>query len=833
METQVLVRPGTPVDGKKGCFTDGEYTWWNIRVPKSADSDPSFKDYPIDWPLDLYAEAIGCTGWNWVGRKSEWVGFDFDAITGHAAGVGVDDQQLALVKEKAQALPYVEVRKSTGGLGLHLYVHIESVPTENHTVHAGLARAVLSMMSAETGFDFASRIDCCGGNMWIWRKNLTPESTGLQLIKAADCKVKLPANWRDNIEVVSKKRSKVAVPGGIESLAEARKMVSLDDEHRALMEALEDLPYRSEWLQDHNLLQTHTKALESIYLEQSPPIRGLFSTSSLGNHPDSPNCFMFPVDGGGWRVYRFSPGVSEATTWVQDGKSWTTCDFNMTPTLRAACLVFGGVEDDRNGTFTFNDQGSALKAMAALGQCHSFPAGFESRVVSLGQSKDGRLTIAIKKEKDDIAPTGYVDVKSSWRQVAPLRLAEPEAAPEREFDNVVRQLVSPAGSSAGWMIRSDDGRWREASKDDCKSVLISHEVTKKELDAVLGRALRKPWKLVTRPFEAEFPGDRQWNRGAAQLAFAPATTDVPAHPHWDMVLTHAGGELDDALKECKWAKAAGMTSGKQYLAAWIASMIRCPFEPLPYLFFFGPENSGKSIFHEAIAQLLTAGVVDANRSLKDGNDFNGELENAVLCYIEERDLSKQSAARNKIKDWVTAKRLSIRRMRVDQYTQLNTTHWVHCANEQRYCPIFPGDTRITMIYVPSLAEGAEIPKSTLLEKLKEEAPDFLRTLLDLELPKVEGRLRIPTVETEDKQEAADAAKSPWQRFRDERLDSKPGNVIPLVELNKCFQDWAETRKLPRPNNLTKRDLDAKPNPICNTKRNAGRVVLDVCFATAG
>jgi hypothetical protein len=232
METQVLVTPGTKVEDKKGCFTDGSNTWWNIRVPKNADSNPTFKDYKLDWPLDLYADAIGCTGWNWVDRTSEWVGFDFDNLTGHAAGVGIDEEQLAIVREKAKAIPWVEVRKSTGGLGLHLYVHVDSVSTENHTVHAGLARAVLGMMSAATGFDFASRIDCCGGNMWIWRKNLLTNPEGLQLIKAAEGKVKLPANWRDNIEVVSRKRNKVAVPGGADSLAEARKAVPLDDEHR-------------------------------------------------------------------------------------------------------------------------------------------------------------------------------------------------------------------------------------------------------------------------------------------------------------------------------------------------------------------------------------------------------------------------------------------------------------------------------------------------------------------------------------------------------------------------------------------------------------------------
>ena len=93
METQinVAVGNGKRVEDKPGVYNDGEFDYYNIRVPKQADSEPVWKDYQIQFPVDLYAEAIGCTGWNWVRRCSQWVGFDFDSITGHAQGVGVSD----------------------------------------------------------------------------------------------------------------------------------------------------------------------------------------------------------------------------------------------------------------------------------------------------------------------------------------------------------------------------------------------------------------------------------------------------------------------------------------------------------------------------------------------------------------------------------------------------------------------------------------------------------------------------------------------------------------------------------------------------------------------
>ena len=77
--------------------------------------------------------------------------------------------------------------------------------------------------------------------------------------------------------------------------------------------------------------------------------------------------------------------------------------------------------------------------------------------------------------------------------------------------------------------------------------------------------------------------------------------------------------------------------------------------------------------------------------------------------VEEKDISKSKGALNKIKDMITA-RCPIRKMRCDQYPQPNTTHWVQCADKRENCPVFPGDTRITVIHVPDLLPDQEIPK---------------------------------------------------------------------------------------------------------------------------
>ena len=115
----------------------------------------------------------------------------------------------------------------------------------------------------------------------------------------------------------------------------------------------------------------------------------------------------------------------------------------------------------------------------------------------------------------------------------------------------------------------------------------------------MGGAVGKSWQLVSLPFRDEYPGGRQWNQNAAQFKCLPADLgpeDVPHHPYWDMIFEHIGTELTPYLAQLPWAQKAGIKVGADYLKAWVACAFRYPFEPLPYLFLWGAENSGKSIF---------------------------------------------------------------------------------------------------------------------------------------------------------------------------------------------------------------------------------------------
>jgi hypothetical protein len=797
METQlnVLASKGAPVEGKQSTFDDGDVRFWNIRVPKGANTpNPEFNDYPLKFPPVLYASALGCTGWNWKNKTSHWVGFDFDAITGHAAGVGVTQDELKRVQDAACGLPWVETRRSTGGQGIHLYVLIDGVPTETHTEHAALARCILGLMSRETGFDFASRLDTCGSNMWIWHRKMCPENRGLELIKSHEVPIvesDLPVNWHDHIEVVKRSRSKVSVAGiedesSFDKLAAAQQRVTLTDAHKNVIAMLRNRPYGCEWVSDHNCARIHTKALEDLTTEGL--VQGVFQTTSRGNDPNTPNAFMFPLSDGSWVVYRFSQGVAEAPTWRQDGEGWTTCYFNRKPDLRTAARACGGKLNSKKGGYNFDRAGDARETLKLLGSDCPLPPDLHDTPAFIRIEKDGHISISLSRDKSYSGDMSeWIEDKSQWLYTTETTANE-DPGSDIEIDALARQVQLPNRQQVGWLIRCADGDWGWTNKDDVKSGLIRMGVKKGDLDFVLGEAIFNRWTLVHLPFQPTYPGSRQINFGAPQYVYTPSDTDEPKHPTWDLVMQHCFRDLDASLRANAWAQENNVVTGADYGRLWTACLLREPFQHLPYLFLFGEQNSGKSILHESISLLMTSGVVSADRALRSNNDFNGELANAVLAYIEETDLSSARVmAYNRLKAWVTSPMISIRKMRTDSYEQANCLHFIQCANKRDACPIFAGDTRITMMYVP--APQKEIPKGILINQLKEEAPDFMKTLLEMPLPSVEGRLRIPVIETASKRRAESDALTELEEFIEEHCVAAQGSHVPYGEMYDRFMAW--------------------------------------------
>ena len=390
------------------------------------------------------------------------------------------------------------------------------------------------------------------------------------------------------------------------------------------------------------------------------------------------------------------------------------------------------------------------------------------RPAIVGKTKDGEVFIEVKAETSDRPGPLWNDVdrKNHWTCVVQVR--GDDATDTFTYDNQIRCLKTPKNAKAGWAGHHADGvTWDQLDLSRAKLYLQGIGVPKGECDIILGMGVRNSWTVTSIPFMPEYSNSRKWNRDAAQLSFAPEPYDTEEtedpHPTWSAILNHIGNELTPAIRNNKYCGENGIMTGGEYLLLWVSAIFQLPFEPLPYIALWGAQNTGKSILGEALSLLVTKGVVNVDRILAGGTEFNSELEGCIIGLIEERNIGNSSASMNKLKQLVTAKEISIRRMRTDAYAVPNSAHYIQTTNDLSGLPKFEtGDTRITLIEVKGFER--EIPKPELMDMLRTEAGRFTYTLLNTRLPPSAGRLRLPIIETELKRSTASLNQSPIDTF---------------------------------------------------------------------
>ena len=217
------------------------------------------------------------------------------------------------------------------------------------------------------------------------------------------------------------------------------------------------------WVADHHLLQTHTTALRKLLDDegQGPQLVGIFKTLSEGRDPGTPNCFLFPLPNGAWRVYRFSPGIAEADTWTQDGQGWTTCYFNRYPDLETACTLLGRRGARSRAVTSSLRPTPPLKAAKTLGEDLTLPNDIGDRKVTLKTHKDGRLVVEIERTKEDKDKPleGWDDKKGKYVKIFKVQTdsKEDDELDFNEFDHIIRAVETAAVEHAGWVMKKREG----------------------------------------------------------------------------------------------------------------------------------------------------------------------------------------------------------------------------------------------------------------------------------------------------------------------------------------------------------------------------------------
>ena len=371
--------------------------------------------------------------------------------------------------------------------------------------------------------------------------------------------------------------------------------------------------------------------------------------------------------------------------------------------------------------------------------------------------KTGQLTVSVERRPNDLDEPNdprqarpWLQEKKTWRWTTDA-IAKDDGTELDALDKRIRHVVIGDGF-AYWAICTIHG-WTRVPYCLLSPFLRRHGYAEDSISTLIGLAVENPWVEVALPFQPEYPGDRRWNRSKIQFRFKPS---AGKYPTWLRILKHCGADFTPALQREEWARKASIRTGARYLFLWAAALFQDPSCKLPYLHFYGPENCGKTAFLKALSRLITCGLVAGDRALT--SEFNGELVNALLVSIEERDLNHKQAY-PRLKDLVTNDELWVRKMHHDLFKTPNLCHFVHTSNQLDSVPVTWGDSRVSMAFVAPLEK--EIPPARLNEQLDREAPAFLLALLGTALPKQDHRLRLRALDNDTKRKLVTSRLPPF------------------------------------------------------------------------
>lgn len=366
------------------------------------------------------------------------------------------------------------------------------------------------------------------------------------------------------------------------------------------------------------------------------------------------------------------------------------------------------------------------------------------------------------------------------------RIQDSEVGPPDDLMVFVR---SEDGGKGSWKLRDATGAWSWVNRGD---VEVAAEA--KGLNAVqtVGAAMHYPFTINAEPFQPRILPGRRWNESNARFAVEPKEGK---HPTWDQLIRVVGRGLDSDLEASEWARKNGIKTGADYLRAWLSTMLQNPKSRRAYLFLYSREQgTGKSLFFESVKILIGDAVVKGNRALLSEGGFNGELRRAVLVYSEEVNLggSGRSKVYNRIKDWSLSLNMSIHVKGGTVFEVPNVMSFGHAANDPRYCPVFEGDDRITMLRVEPARADERTTKEDLEKRLRAEAPAFLYSLLNDPTPTSKGRYVVPPISTEAKRQQAKASRDELQVWMS---DHPEWITLGDIELQDTFRNYLELRGL--------------------------------------
>ena len=283
---------------------------------------------------------------------------------------------------------------------------------------------------------------------------------------------------------------------------------------------------------NHGCFVGHTAGFFKV--TEALKLTSVYQTLSDGRHPEEPNAWMYPLKGGGWRVFRFTPGTPEAPTWEKSRSGWTTCVIGLRASFTQIARHYGGIPKGR--AYVFIEHEKAALVAATYGVTVKYPAWMQSqrRPVTI-EIKHTGLNVSFPRKKSDAKQAAHdadwIEARGPiWTTGYECDTSSQATDYEGLADDIVRH-VSRDAKQIGLYVHTTQG-WQQQSTKQVENHLTFKDIVGGQQVDVLGWCSDHPWNRMALPFQPMQPGDRQWNLDGCQLAHQPADHPGPM-PNWD------------------------------------------------------------------------------------------------------------------------------------------------------------------------------------------------------------------------------------------------------------------------------------------------------------
>lgn len=558
---------------------------------------------------------IGAYGLNWKTSTVEWIGLDIDAKNNGPIQKEGDKDVLVAALEK---LGYCEIRNSSSGNGLHIYVDLQNpIPSvDSERGYASYRNALATHIESElraNGYTHFPVFDRVGSILYMWKENAKPDAY----------KLLRPALRRfDGVLTAETKAKPVGGPGW---------PVSPED---GIMKGWSKLQYDFfDYLAKHDpsftpfpsegiVCHAHTSIVDQAVRDIGIP--GLWSTNTPASDPSHHNCYITVLSNSNvMRVWRAGNGEAAETG------AWTTVNGRTVAILNGVartklCVLTGLRANDKK------ERARAPIDKSILTQLN---------IPYSEQWTNVEANIQVNTSKVKFIVKGKVDPQPGWSIGATQMhyiLDIDDALHSRKMEetgNSVRtetdievQYTRDDSNEMVVYFKNERGEWNHSTNESLLRAYLQERYRLSPVDIKRCLAMKYANDVMLRvempcvPFgEYQYENKRYWNVPPTDYAFQKPTDGIQylsrisfidpnlRHvasrcPGWFALYNHifANMVIPKEIRDYY-----SIETGADYGLLWAAYKIADPLNIVPILVLTGNPETGKTFFADSFRHFYT------------------------------------------------------------------------------------------------------------------------------------------------------------------------------------------------------------------------------------